>query len=70
MADLFETPRPGRRESRIGLDRVRAKVARIEKKLDAGEASQAEMEMIASLRRRLTRAEEEAKKEWEKTFEP
>lgn len=67
--DLFEElPRDGRRESTIGLDRVRAKVARIEKKLAAGEASNAEMNMIASLRRRLTRGEEAAREKWEKAF--
>ncbi len=66
--DLFEPPKPGRRESKLGLDRVRAKVARIEKKLAAGAATEAEMNVIASLRRRLIRGEAEAREQWEKVF--
>ena len=69
MTDLFEEPpQDGRRESKIGLDRIRAKVARIERKLAAGEATQGEMNVIASLRRRLTRGEEAAREKWEKAF--
>lgn len=68
MADLFEPVKPGRRESKIGLDRVRARVVRIEKRLAAGAATEAEMNAIASLRRRLIRGEEEAREKWEKIF--
>lgn len=69
MADLFGIPKCGRRESQIGLDRVRASVARIEKRIAAGAASTSEMEKIASLRRRLIRNEQEAMDAWQKAFE-
>lgn len=68
MGFLFELPRSGRRESRLGLDRVRSTVERIEKKVAAGEASSAELERLASLRRRLAADERNAEGEWQKTF--
>ena len=69
MADLFGIPKRGKRESRIGLDRVRASVARIEKRIEAGAASISEMERISSLRRRLIHGERKAREAWQKAFE-
>lgn len=68
MADLFEMPKPGKRESRIGLDRIREKVARIERKISFGKATLEELQQIASLRRRLIRSEEGAREAWKKAF--
>lgn len=68
MADLFDVSRSGRRESRLGLDRIRAKVQRIERRIAAGEARASELNQIASLRRRLSRGEEEARAAWQKVF--
>lgn len=68
MSFLFELPKPGRRESKIGLSRVRATVARLEKKVEAGEAKEQDLERLASLRRRLAREEAQAGDEWEKVF--
>ena len=68
MADLFGTPKMGRRESKLGLDRIRAKVARIERRIAAGEAKESELNQIASLRRRLSRSEEGAREAWQKAF--
>ena len=68
MADLFNVPRGRRRESKIGLDRLRAKVVRIERRITAGEAKASELDQIASLRRRLSRSEEEASSAWQKAF--
>lgn len=68
MSDLFNVPRGRRRESKLGLDRIRSTVTRIERKLAAGEASTKELERIASLRRRLARGEEEARVAWQKAF--
>ena len=68
MADLFGIPKMGRRESKLGLDRIRAKVARIERRIAAGEAKESELNQIASLRRRLSRSEEGAREAWQKAF--
>lgn len=68
MGFLFELPKPGRRESRLGLDRMRSTVSRIEKKVAAGEASAAELDRLASLRRRLATDERNAEGEWGKVF--
>ena len=68
MADLFGIPKMGRRESKLGLDRIRAKVARIERRIAAGEAKGSELDQIASLRRRLSRSEEGAREAWQKAF--
>lgn len=68
MADLFDLPRGGRRESKLGLDRIRTKVQKIERRIAAGEAKASELDQIASLRRRLMRGEEEAREAWQKVF--
>ena len=68
MGFLFDLPKPGRRESKLGLDSVRATVSRLEKKVAAGEAKEADLERLASLRRRLVRGEAIAGDEWEKVF--
>ena len=68
MADLFGIPKMGRRESKLGLDRIRAKVIRIERRIAAGEAKESELNQIASLRRRLSRSEEGAREAWQKAF--
>lgn len=68
MSSLFEVPRGRRRESKLGLDRIRARVLRIERRIAAGEAKTSELNQIASLRRRLNRGEEEAREAWQKTF--
>ncbi len=68
MSDLFDAPRNGRRESQLGLDRIRAKVQRIERRIASGEARASELDQIASLRRRLSRGEEEAMAAWQKVF--
>ena len=68
MGFLFDLPKPGKRESKLGLDNVRATVSRLEKKVAAGEAKEADLERLASLRRRLTRGEAIAGDEWEKVF--
>lgn len=68
VADLFGIPKGRRRESKIGLDRLRARVTRIERRIAAGEAKTRELEKIASLRRRLSRSEEEAALAWQKAF--
>ncbi len=68
MGFLFDLPKPGKRESKIGLDNVRATVARIEKKVAAGEAKEADLERLGGLRRRLARDEAAAGDEWLKIF--
>ena len=68
MADLFGIPKMGRRESKLGLDRIRTKVIRIERRIAAGEAKESELNQIASLRRRLSRSEEGAREAWQKAF--
>jgi len=68
MSDLFNVPRGRRRESRLGLDRIRARVTRIERRIAAGEAKTSELDQVASLRRRLARGEEEARAAWQKVF--
>ena len=68
MSSLFEVPRGRRRESKLGLDRIRTRVLRIERRIAAGEAKTSELNQIASLRRRLNRGEEEAREAWQKAF--
>lgn len=68
MSDLFNVPVGRRRESRLGLDKIRSRVAKIERRIAAGEAKESELDQIASLRRRLSRSEEGAREAWQKAF--
>ena len=68
MSELFSIPKGRRRESRLGLDRLRSRVTRIERRIAAGEAKTSELDQIASLRRRLSRGEQEAREAWQKVF--
>ncbi len=66
--DLFKLPKSKKPDSKIELDRHRARLARLERKAAAGEASILDLEDLVSVQAKVADLERKAREAWRKTF--
>lgn len=63
QGELFERPKRNRR-GWTELDKIRRRIAKLEKRCSDGDATALDMERILKLKELLARREEEAKQKW------